>query len=598
MSGIVAIVANNRLQHVTDSEIGELAAVYRSLRGTGESHAAAAGDFARLVKIQSAGGDDVGIVAEEDSWAAYTGSAYPMSLVQGSLARAIPSDLDGQFSFFRYDAGSRDFTVASDPMGMHALYRAEHEGKTYFSTSSLALAKYLRRPPNALGLQAFVLTGYHFGTLTHWEGIERVDPGTQFTFSDGEARSERYWQPEIDRSVQDMKFQQAVTHCLETSISTLRSNLGTLGPAWSDLTGGFDSRLMNVLLDAARIDFTATTRDTPTVEDIDLASRLSALANWEWVHTRLPAAWHEVLPATLPAALAWADGNLEVLQLSRVLHPHKELGLVKPNLISSGGGEHFQFYAWKSEFLRAGRSNRVNFENLIDFGMIRPTDISIFRKDPSTEVRADFLTRLKKRVEPYSEELNTAQLDLLYAYKSMGHFGAYASSDAAYLTAHLPFYFKSIFQSAFSTNFRYRNSHRLPRHMIERLSPQLAAQPTTRGGPAQPWRITNVHRFLPYYTMLGRKAVNKISHKLIGKTLLAPPPPTWEWESRATNATLDWLGRDDPFVHANMRSGPLFDGRRIDSFLTEARDPGFTNTPLLGRVITVELALRAADASL
>jgi hypothetical protein len=300
----------------------------------------------------------------------------------------------------------------------------------------------------------------------------------------------------------------------------------------------------------------------------------------------------------MKVALGWADANLEVLQLARVLWPHNVLAETKPLLLSSGGGEHLQYYAWKSEFLRAGRSNQLHMDNLIDMGMLRPSNTTIFADDPTPAIRDDMRRRLTAYAAPYSDEPNTVQADMLYAYKGMGHFGAYAASDAAYLTAEVPFYFKDVYTAAFSTNFRYRNNHRLFRAFMHRLDPKLANVRTSRGGPAVPQRVTNVHKFWPYYSQVGRKAINKISHKITGRTFLAAPPPTWQWEDRANRSVLDHLGREEPFDHEHMRSAPLYERDALNDLLRAAREPGFTQTPVVGRVITVELALRAVDASL
>jgi hypothetical protein len=107
--------------------------------------------------------------------------------------------------------------------------------------------------------------------------------------------------------------------------------------------------------------------------------------------------------------------------------------------------------------------------------------------------------------------VNTRQLDLLYAYKVMGHFGAFTAAAQAVLPTELPFYTRPVFLAAFSTQHRHRNAHRLMRRMIEHLQPGAAAVRTTKGGPAQPLRVSNLHRFLPYYARLGSKAVEKVT---------------------------------------------------------------------------------------
>ncbi len=594
MSGLVAVVSTARENPVREDEIDKLTDAYVATRGEGSRHAARVEDRLRLVKIDTAHPQRPGVEEQDGSWVAATGAPHGPD----SLVRTRPEDLDGQFALVAYDRAADRISIASDPFGFQTLYVAGGRDRMYVTSSAIALARYLHSAPNRIGLLAFLRSGYQFGKTTQWEGVERLDPAQEWIINENRVVKRTYWHPEVDRRVWSLSFDAAVDHCIETSVSALADTLGSAPPMWSDLTGGYDSRALNLLLARAGIDFATTTRDTPQVEDIEIASELAEAAGWEWFHTRLPEEWHKQVVDEMSVALGWADGHLEVLQLSRVLWPHKVLAETRPTLLSSGGGEHFQYAGWKSEFLRAGRSNRLNMDNFISMVMLRPSNTSVFKADPTPEVKEDFRRRLEEYAAPYSDELNTVQGDVLYAYKSMGHFGAYAASDSAYLSAQIPFYFKDVFGAAFSTNFRYRNAHRLFRHLMHRLDPKLAAMRTSRGGPAIPQRPRNVHLFWPYYATLGRKAINKISHKTTGKTFLAAPPPTWAWEDKANNAVLDHLSREEPFRHAHLRSAPLYDAARLDAFLAAARAPGFTETPMLGRIVTTELALRAVDQSL
>ena len=65
----------------------------------------------------------------------------------------------------------------------------------------------------------------------------------------------------------------------------------------------------------------------------------------------------------------------------------------------------------------------------------------------------------------------------------------------------------------------------------------VAALPTTRGGPAQPWRASTVHRFLPYYGKLARKAVTKVSGKVLDTPLLQDTT-SFAWAPRANAVVL------------------------------------------------------------
>jgi hypothetical protein len=593
MAGLVAIVSRDAIAPVTDSDIAEFARTYESVRGVGTKQAADAGDTARVTLICSAGGL-AGFERAGSSWAAFVGRPY----CDGPLARARLEDVDGQFALVSYDAEKREINLASDPFAMQTLFIADRGPFTYASTSALALAKFLRAPPDQFGLEVFLRAGYHFGALTNWQGIERLEPATRISIGPGGVSRTVYWRPEVDRSVTRMEFAGAVAHCSEVAVATFRRFLGDSEPRWLDLTGGFDTRLLALLLDAGGIDFICDTRGDVDDDDRRIAREIAAVKGWELFDPTMPENWHELLPELLPLAVAWGDGNLQALELAWVLWVHFRMGERKRGLLSAGGGEHWRGFAWSQEFLRAGRSTRVNMDNWIDMRLLHPMNTAVFARDNTDEIREDFRRRMLAWASPYSEELNTVQLDVMYAYKMTGHFGAYRSSDDACLSAELPFYLKPSFTAAISADYRHRSNHRLMRHAIWGLDATVASIRTASGGPAMPWRPGAVHRFVPYYTRIGRRAVTKLAQTSIGRPLLAPPEPGW-WAPRAARAAaVELLGVSRKIRRREMRSLALYDGKALEEFLESALADPVRDAELLGRIITVELALRHEDATL
>ncbi|MGY1671028.1 hypothetical protein [Geodermatophilus sp. SYSU D00710] len=594
MSGLVAVLAVGE-QRARDEELERLVSCYETVRGPCAVTVSRGGSRVRAARLQP---------AETPSRSPGTSPEWPLTIgVPSSSSSAAPGSAawlaaaDGQFALVGHDPASAEAVVANDPMGMVGVYLAVRPGAVYVSTSSLALARFLAAPADRLAVQSFLLSGYHFGAGTHWRGIERLEPGQVLRVGPGGQCREHYWRPQVDPEVRSLSLRKAADHCIDVAVDTFRSRLAGRPETWIDLTGGYDSRLLALLLRRAGVAFRANTRHTTNPDDLAIACRIADLTGCEWVHPELPTDWDTVLPRELDSSLAWGDGQLEVLQLSRVSWVHRLLARTLPSLLSGGGGEHLQFAGWKSEFAAAGRSTRVNLDNWIDMRMIKPVDRSVLAGDPLPEVREDMRGRLARWAEPYAGELNTTQLDLLYAYKSTGHFGAYRSADDGWLTAQLPFYFRPVFEVAFSTDHRHRNGHRLMRHMVERLDPVVAALPTTRGGPAQPLRITSAHRFAPYYTQLARKAVTKVSDRVLGRPLLMQRR-TFPWASRVNASVLEELAARGSFRPDQLRSGDLYRPETLRRLLQTGRRPGATQDALLGRVITVELCLQATGTGI
>jgi hypothetical protein len=230
--------------------------------------------------------------------------------------------------------------------------------------------------------------------------------------------------------------------------------------------------------------------------------------------------------------------------------------------------------------------------------MLHPFDIAIFATDPTPEVRADMGERMRAWAAPYAGELNTTQLDVMYAYKVTGHFGAFLSAATALLDISFPFYLRPAFTAAFSVNHRYRAQHRLMRHMISALDPSIAALPTTNGGSAEAMRLSNAHRFLPYYAAIGRRAITKVSYTTTGRALLAPSDPTSDRIVHGRRHLVDAWAAEGLFDPSDMRTGRLYDRAALAGVLDRARRGPTVGFDVLSRVATAELTLRAADASL
>jgi hypothetical protein len=588
LSGLVAVIRPAGRQAESGAELDRLAAAYELLHETGTRHAASS-PLGGVVKFETPTESGRGIQSAGPSWTAAVGTVHgPLSAGTPALAH-----LDGRFGLVAYDDSAGTLTVATDPFAFQAVYVAERDGTTFVSTSALVLARHLRAGQDELGRLMFLRAGYQVGPLTHWQGIERLEPGVSITVGrDGSTTRSVYWLPAVDPAVTRLGFRDAVDHCIEAVEATQRDYLAAGPPVWSDLTGGYDTRFMNLVLDRAGVSFFTNTVGDAAEPDVQIGRAVAEAAGWDWTQLELPDRWPELLPDVLPLSLCWSDGRLEALQLAQVLWGHARKADRSPNLLLGGGHEHFRGHVWQQEFLQAGKSNRVNFDNLLQMRWLsQPLAAPIFARDPTAEVRADLRARAEAWVEPYRSELNTVQLDILHARRMVAHFGAFADAGGCFQDVRVPAYYKPVFQTAVSVDHRHRSSHRLMRHMIARMSPGVAAIETTAGGPAEPLAVRNAHRFAPYYASIGRKAVTKLSGKLIGRSLLVRVPPLDRRVTEARRALLEGLGLQPDA----MRSLSLYDPRALGAFLDSARSPDFAAGTMLARVVTLELVLRAAE---
>jgi hypothetical protein len=593
VADLLAIVSHDHAVPLPGGALDELTGTYESLRGPAPQRETASTGWAAVCALgRTADPAMAGVRHVGDRWAAWAGPlADPFSAATADLAQ-----LDGQFSLIRLDETGEALEVVTDPLGMKPLFTATKGGRTYISTSALVLAKHLRATPSRAGIEAFLCGGIQFGRDTQWEGIERLRPAELLRFTSGGPKADAYWEPRVDEAVGRLSLGQSADYCIESATESFAGRHRDTRP-WLDLTGGFDTRLLALLASRAGVEFMANTIGDDDEEDVRLARRIAATKGWPWTRIAPPQDWAERMPALAEEAVVWGDGHLDAFALAGVMYGHREKSKEENRLLNGGGGEQFRDFPWGHELFAAGRSSKVNYERLISWRLLLPTDLSALRTDPTAAVRSAYRTELEHRVEPFSSLPNTTQCDLLYAYKMTGHSGAYQAAAGACIDVEIPFYLKSAFLAAISTAPRHRRFHRLMREMIRRLDPAVATIPTETGGPAEPLEFRSLHRFAPYAWRRGRRFATRVRGRLPRLNENPASTPTLrDGARRALIARLRAEGRLDP---GSMRSASLYDSERLEELLDRSvKHPASVDWTALGRITTVELALEAADAGL
>jgi hypothetical protein len=587
MTGMLAVIAHDRLHLVGESEIESLADGYEAQRGPGRRHSAHAGTFARLIKIDTDSADRPGIERRSSGWAGSTGVVHGADmLMDADLAR-----IDGQFALVRFAADRDELLVATDPLGLHALYTAEHDGKTYISSSALVLARHLGSRPDPVALAMLMCCGTQHGSLTCWVGIERLAPATALWFTGEGRRRETYWRPVIDERVAGMSFGRAVDHTIAVMSDTIKRHLSGRRLAWADLTGGYDTRLLTVMMDRVGVAFRANTVGMRANLDVQLGRRVARAAGWDWTHFHVPENWPALAPTLLDDALAWADGRLPVVQLTQVLWTQQRKGAAHRVSFAGGGGEFLRGHAWRQEMFRIGRTRHVDLNYLINMTLLSDEALAMLNP-PLAAAVPDYLHQLMAdQVRPYTGELNTTQLDVLMAYRKPLWDGIYGSAAGRYICSDLPLLYRPIFTTAISIHYRHRQYRRLMRAIVARLNPSVAVIPTAFGGPTVPLRVTSAHRYAPFYARLGRIAASRVALKTLGWSVWQSKSPADPRIVKAQRSILDSLALSEQ----TMRSAVLFKPGALSDLLTRAQSPDFAGGDMLGRVITVEMAMRAAE---
>src|SRR6266851_2892409 len=119
--------------------------------------------------------------------------------------------------------------------------------------------------PDRLAAYSFLLFEYLPGNLSGWTGIEKIEPGTILTFSDGQISRERYWRPPFESRPADGGTPQPVDEAEAAErlgtllLASVRRRVVADVPVGVFLSGGIDSSLIAALSNEAAPDLTAFT---------------------------------------------------------------------------------------------------------------------------------------------------------------------------------------------------------------------------------------------------------------------------------------------------------------------------------------------------
>ena len=479
MSGFIAAVSRER-RPVDSGNLYALADTYELLRESGTRREGRA-PFAHAIGFESPAARSPMLEADQGSWAIMIGALRGRASPLG----ASLEELDGQFALVSYDAELTRLTVATDPFGLRAVYSAERNGTTYFCTSALVLARHLHAGPDFDGQLMFLRAGYQLGPATSWEGIERLDAAVAMTFDfDGGTGRRVYWRPQFDYDAARLGFGEAVDRSLKTLETTCAASFSKDDSYWTDLTGGYDTRLLNVLLDRVGADFTTNTVGPASSAEVQIAGKVARAAGWEWTPIDLHERWPDVISAMLPLAVGWSDCRLDVLQLSEVLWAHARKAVTMQPLLGGSGYEIWTGQAWGQEFWRTGRSTKVDLDNLIDMRWLAsPVPSGILVGNASDHIRRALHAQALEWIEPYRGEPNTFQLNVLWAQRrAVAHVGAFMNASTCFLEGELPAYRKLDFELAASIHPRHRSRHRLSAHSSPGSTPQSPPSPRREEG--------------------------------------------------------------------------------------------------------------------
>ncbi len=540
--------------------------------------------------VQDAAGNwccTVGTWFHQEGWAVGAEARLLASFAQHGAQRLAQS-LSGFFVIVIGEARSQTVYVITDLIGSrHAFLRALPHGLA-LASSSLVLAALAPIKPDALSIEEFIRTGVVYEDRSFYAEVRKLEPASIYQFSEGQQIARQsYWSlNELTPNRYDGEA--AVEAFGDAVVNGARAVGSVTSRLLCDLTGGYDSRALAASFLTAGVDFETTVTGPATSPDVVVAEQLARLTGKR--HTRVDLSAQTPTFAAVRDALSVTDGEYDCVEYGLGTLPVHSRTAQTYGLTANGSfGEVARGYWWELLFPHTGARAPLNARKIAAGRyVVDPNSPQLFDAAATARLVDHFAAVIERANAELAGQPNTLQMDNTYLRLRMHRWqGRIASATDQLLPCLSPFMLRPALEVMLQATPRIRQRSLLVRAMLQRLQPRLAAVPLEHGYPAEPFGLTNFHRFAPLLTSYAGKAWHKAQRMLVGQT----PSVT------SSTARLQ-LWRDpavqDLLTPERMRLAEVLSPAALSAFLQASRQTNFSYEQQWGRVLSCEMALRAA----
>jgi hypothetical protein len=288
------------------------------------------------------------------------------------------------------------------------------------------------------------------------------------------------------------------------------------------------------------------------------------------------------------AALPLCDGEYDVFLYAPVLESHSRLAGQFDISINGSNGAAYKGYWWDILAPFTGRHGHFDPRRfagrLVGDGDAPGLLATRFAED----LRDVFAAVIRRENAGLEDHPNTAQVDNIYLSVRLQRWqGRIASATSRIWPCISPFAFRAPMEMALSAPASVRVRHRMCQDLMDYQDPRLAALPLAKGYPAQPFRLSNAHRFWPLAAETGRLAARRLWRNL---GLLRDQPP-------AATYPLPGMWRLDEIREisdsACMVTRDLYEPPALRAALSDSAIAAATGARRAGRILTLELLARS-----
>ena len=154
--------------------------------------------------------------------------------------------LRGMFAYALWDSRAGTLFLARDRLGKKPLYYTVVNGTLCFGSEIKAMLAYpeIPREVNPIALDAYLTYRYVPGSITMFQGIQKLLPGQRLTWRDGKLSLRQYWQPRYEAHAQAASEEEYIERTTELLREAVRIRLMSEVPLGAFLSGGLDSSII------------------------------------------------------------------------------------------------------------------------------------------------------------------------------------------------------------------------------------------------------------------------------------------------------------------------------------------------------------------
>jgi hypothetical protein len=479
-------------------------------------------------------------------------------------AGEAPADenVSGNYVIVAYDAKARRIAVQPDHDAWSSVFFSQENGHIAVSNRAVLVASLMEASFDGYAILSFLRGTFIPLGRSLFGGVRRILSGCYLEIDARAARARLRRAIPLYVSTRPVRRREAVARVSET-VRDLARRLTEGENVVFDLTGGMDTRLLAAGI--RRVDppgigtrFTWNVVGAAELADTRVAEEVAQALRWPFRRLdRIPS--EDSDPAQLVADAVLSDGNCLIdAAFGRLRHEEHEGGAF--GRAGGMGGELLRGWLWGQEFLRLGRTSRVNFESLLlyRFRPSRSIDSAALGNGWPTLPEHDdaILGPYRSIADAGGDRVNAYKLDVIAQHKLL------------YLSYHwlvgvrrvrLPFVSWEFCREVLSIPWRLRATRRLLLQVFADLSPELTRIPTSKGEPMTPLGLDSLPLYSKRVASELWRGVPFVLARLRRSTPhanSAPPPPPGSWTSVVREARHLAALFDPAFVRAGWDFDP------------------------------------------